>query len=324
MGTASTSNAARRCCAWLLLALTAWLAPAAQACTATTTGGGLPGVTSQRVYSGSAITTSGSFNFTCGAVVLSVIGTPTLTGTLQTNVTGLTLKNGAGSSIPYQLYSNAGMSTNFTSGAVVVTLNGTTLLGVLNGAGNTVPFYISTTPGANIPAGTYTDTIQVTWTYANICEGLLGLAGICVGTPNNGTSVSSIVLTLVVNNDCTITAPQVSFGTAPVVSAFGTVSQNVSLVCTKGMTYTVGMNTGLYPNGSRRQMASGTNRLQYDIFKADTTVWGSTVPAQRANGPAPADGISTQTIPYTARIYTDQTTPATGTYTDSVVVDVSF
>ena len=43
-----------------------------------------------------------------------------------------------------------------------------------------------------------------------------------------------------------------------------------------------------------------------------------------ADGPAPADGTTVQTIPYTARIYTNQTTPAAGSYTDSVVVDVSF
>ena len=39
---------------------------------------------------------------------------------------------------------------------------------------------------------------------------------------------------------------------------------------------------------------------------------------------AAADGTTLQTIPYTATIYQNQTTPPAGTYTDNVVVDVSF
>ena len=100
-------------------------------------------------------------------------------------------------------------------------------------------------------------------------------------------------------------------------------SQSISLVCSKGMGYTVGMSTGTNPANGRRRMASGTNRLEYDIFKVDNTVWG-TVGSARASGPALADGVSQQTIGYTARVYTDQATPPVGVFTDSVVVDVSF
>ena len=59
------------------------------------------------------------------------------------------------------------------------------------------------------------------------------------------------------------------------------------------------------------------------LYKNDNTVWGSTG-TERASGPAAADGLSVQAIPYTARIYQDQATPAAGSYTDNVVVDVSF
>ena len=91
----------------------------------------------------------------------------------------------------------------------------------------------------------------------------------------------------------------------------------------KGMTYTVGLSSGASPANGRRRMSSGANRLEYDIFKTDSTVWGSSGSA-RANGPAIADGVSMQTIGYTAKVYQDQTTPPVGTFTDSVMVDVSF
>lgn len=309
---------------WLCGLALVGLAPAALACTTTETGGALGTVTSFRVNNGAAITGSANFSFNCVGAVLSVLGTPSVTATLQPSVTGLTLKNGV-NAIPYQIYSNAGMSTPYSGGLVAVNLNGANLLTVLgSGGGSNVPIYIVTTPGANIPAGTYTDTLQVTWTYANICEGILGLGGICVGFPNNGTVTRSVVVTLTVTNDCTITAPPVNFGSAPLVSGFPTVSQNISLLCSKNMTYTVGLSPGNHFASGRRQMASGSNRLAYDIYKADSTVWGSSVATSRANGPAPSDGSTVQTIPYTARIYQDQATPAAAVYTDSVVVDVSF
>lgn len=317
-------RAALQGCALLLgLAGLAWTHPA-QACTASETGGTLTPATSQRVSAGPTITGSGTFSFTCGSVVLSVLGTPTLKATLQPSVSGLTLKDGNGNSIGYQIYSNAGNSTPYSGGAVVINLSGTTLLGLLNGGGGgTLPIYIATTPGANVPAGTYTDTIQVTWEPRNICEGLLGVAGICLGVNNNTNVVRTLTVRLQVTNDCTINAPLVSFGSAPLVGGFSTVSQNIRLVCSKGMTYTVGLSAGSNAANGRRRMASGTNRLEYDIFKTDNTIWGN-AGAARVNGPGIADGVSQQTIGYTARIYQDQTTPPVGTYTDSVIVDVSF
>lgn len=315
-----------RHCFWCLRLALGWLclAGAALACSPSETGGSLSSVSSQRIGSGLPVTGSGTFSFSCGSSVLSVLaGTPTLKGTIQASVTGLTLKNGA-DSIPYQIFSNAGNTTSYIGGAIVINLSGSTLLSLINGGtSSTVPIYISTTPGANIPAGTYTDTIQVTWTYQNICEGSVNVGGLCLGTLNNGTVVRSLTVSMTVTNDCTIIAPSVAFGSAPLLSGFGTVSQNINLLCTKGMVYTVGMGTGGSPLNGRRRMASGTLRLEYDIFKADNTVWGGSGSA-RANGPAAADGVTQQSIPYTARIYQDQAAPSAATYTDSVTVDVSF
>jgi spore coat protein U-like protein len=312
----------RRLSRWMAAWLLACVAPLAAACTAAETGGALTAVTSQRVKDGAGITGNGAFTFTCNSVVLALLtGTPSLKATLQPSVSGLTLKSGA-NSIPYTISSTPGGGA-YTGGLLVVNLTGVNVVSLLTGAGGNVPIYITTSPGANLPAGTYTDTIQLTWTYQNICEGLASIAGLCLGVNNNGTAVRSLTISLKVDNDCTITAPPVNFGIAPMLSGFSTVSQNLSFTCTKGMVYTVGLSAGSYSTGSRRRMANGANRMEYDIFKADNTVWGSAGTA-RANGPAAADGTSVQTIPYTARIYTDQTAPAAGTYTDNVVVDVSF
>lgn len=308
----------------LVLLLAGLLPLGAQACTMSESGGVLPSVATQRVAAGPTVTGSANLSFNCTGVVLALAnGTPTLRGQLQAATTGLTLKNGA-HQIPYQLYSNTGFSTGYTSGALIVDLNGANLVGLLTSGSNTnVPLYIATTPGPNIPAGVYSDMVQVTWTYTNICEGLLGALGLCIGVPNNGVTTRTVTITMTVSNDCTITAPAVNFGIAPLLASFPTVSQNIGLKCSRDMLYTVGLSAGSHSSGGRRRMASGTSRLAYDIFKADNTVWGSAGTA-RATGPAAATGTSVQTIPYTARIYQDQANPAQGTYTDNVTVDVSF
>eukprot|EP01032_Pedospumella_encystans_P028959 gene28959-32704_t len=77
-----------------------------------------------------------------GPVLITALGTPTLKATLQPSVTGLTLKNGT-NSIPYQIYSNSGNTTAYAGGAIVVTLNGSTLVSVLNGGTtNNFPIYV--------------------------------------------------------------------------------------------------------------------------------------------------------------------------------------
>lgn len=308
-----------------LLAATLATAGAGQAaCVINNPTADLGTVASQRVATGALLTTQASFVFAFTGATLNVLGgTPSLGATLQPVMTGLTLKDGRGNSIPYQVTGASGAA--YTGGLLELGLNATTVLGVLQGSGAIVQMNLAMVPGANVPAGRYTDTIQLTWTPRYICDGLLNLVGLlCLGTYYNAPEIRYLTVSLTVRNDCVITAPNVNFGSAPLVAAFPTVSQSISLRCSKGMSYTVGMTAGANASGGRRQMAPGAAaRLAYDIFKPDNTVWGDTGTA-RANGPGPADGTSTQIIPYTARIYPEPVTPPAGVYTDSVTVNVEF
>jgi spore coat protein U-like protein len=77
-------------------------------------------------------------------------------------------------------------------------------------------------------------------------------------------------------------------------------------------------------------MISGTNYLAYEIYKsATTTRWGSVGQGPRASTDAdvnPGNGLGagSQIFNYNARVDTTQTTPPAGSYTDSVVLNVSF
>lgn len=74
-------------------------------------------------------------------------------------------------------------------------------------------------------------------------------------------------------------------------------------------------------------MASGNNRLSYEIYKASTTNrWGS-VGTERwtssASSSTSSDGLL-RTYNYTTVVLPSQSTPPAGTYTDTVVVDIAF
>ncbi|QHI98976.1 fimbrial major subunit CsuA/B family protein [Xylophilus rhododendri] len=312
----------RRCLARLLVLLACLAGGAAWGCSFVTSGNALGSVSSFVVRSGPVRTGTAVTELRCNGVVLALgNGNPVLSASISGATTGLTLKNGT-DSIPYSVTAASG--TPYSTGQLVVSANGANLVSLLGSNGARVPFNITTGLSANVAAGIYTDTLTVLWTYANICEGVIGLGDICVGVPASGTNVpSTLQITLTVTNDCAINAPDIQFGSAPLLSAFPVVSQNMGFLCTKGMVYTVGLSAGGSPLAGRRQMSSGTNRLQYDIFKPDSTVWGLTAGA-RANAVGIPDGTTNQLMPYTARIYTDQPLPAAGIYTDSITVDVGF
>lgn len=227
-----------------------------------------------------------------------------------------------GNKVPYTIFAdsaysiqlNPGHTYNFFSSKLL------DLLGIFTGPEVSLPQYFQTAPGSNVAAGFYTDTLTLSWQW-HVCTGI-GLLGICLGW-DDGAASSSFTVSLNVANDCAIEAPNVNFGASPIVSGFSPVNGRLSLICTKGMVYSVGMSRGMHPAATgRRQMASGSNRLQYDIFSTGGAVWGSM--ENRVMSDGPADGITSQRFPYTAKIYPDQPTPPVGLYTDTIVVDVRY
>lgn len=239
-----------------------------------------------------------------------------------------------GDVIGYTLYANNSTSYPITRGVQFDFARNSIidLLGLLGSptVAKTVPIYMGTITGSNVAAGIYTENLSIFWSW-NYCAGI-GALGACLGR-DIGSGTQALTVNMTVSNDCVITAPNISFGSAPVVSAFATVTgQTINLACTKGSAYTVGLSDGQQPvsAGGRRRMISSGNYLAYDIFKsAGNTRWGSVGSARRSSTDAevnPGNGLGTgsQIFNYNARIYTDQSTPPAGTYVDNVVLDVGF
>ncbi|WP_075183079.1 spore coat U domain-containing protein [Pantoea sp. 1.19] len=286
----------------------------------------------------STATTSGQANVNCGSgSVLSLLANNriilSLSGASSTRGNRATLTRSGGDSgdvIPLQLCTDAACSNELFVGSGSRTYNNVQLLdliGLLGGLNFTMTLTLRTVPGAVVSAGTYSGILNVNADY-RICTGI-SLIGLCLlGAERSGSGLIPLTVTLNVSNDCTtIVAPNVSFGSAPLVSRFNSVTQSINVICTKGSSYSVGLSNGNHAVNGARNMANGSALMRYEIYKAASNDrWGPTGserwPSVSASGVS-SDGL-TRTYNYTARVLTSQSTPAAGDYSDSVVVDLAF
>jgi spore coat protein U-like protein len=265
----------------------------------------------------------GSAGFTCNGSIISVVSSNTAQAR-ATSANGFTLRNTAGNAIAYRLSADSAGSYSFNGGQTIDYFNPSllSLLGILNGGTMISPVYAALTASPNVPAGTYTDTVTMQWSW-QVCHGV-GVGGVCV-LSESGTATATVSITLVVGTDCRISAPNLSFGSAPLVTGFAPVSQAVAVDCTLGASYTVAFSSG--SNGSARpwraMTSSAGNSLQYNIYRSDgTTIWDETTPLTSA---VAGTGGTTPTLQtYVARINAAQVTPPPGAYTDNVSVIVTF
>ncbi len=316
----------------LVLLLLFCCQPLWAACTVATTNGAFGTVTSF-VLNASAQSTSTNLLLRCDTVLNLLTNdfvTLTLAGASATAANRGIMKRADDATstdvIPLRVCGRAGCANNseLTIGGSSYTWSGSILLGLLGSRTFTIPLYFLTVPGQNVSAGPYTVTLNFHVAYS-ICA--LGVLNICASA-QTGTAVTSLQVTGTVTNDCTtISAPNVNFGSAPLVRNFPTVSQSIAITCTKGMVYTVGINNGGYYSGGARNMASGNNRLSYEIFKAATSNrWGSVGAERWASGissQVSSDGLL-RTYNYTAKVLSSQSTPPGGSYSDTLTVDIAF
>ena len=124
---------------------------------------------------------------------------------------------------------------------------------------------------------------------------------------------------ITIEADCDIvSAPDLDFGTHGVLAADVDDTSTLSVQCTKTTPYNIGLDDGI--NGVRK-MKLGTSTIDYELYKdsSRSVSWGNAAAARKS---ATGDGDSQDHIIY-GRV-PSQTTPAPGTYQDTVTVTVSF
>ncbi|WP_431222633.1 Csu type fimbrial protein [Serratia sp. L9] len=274
--------------------------------------------TSISAYS-SLIHAQGSGGLNCTGVGLNVLTSNSVIVKILTTTNNMFLldNSGSGDKIPYLIYPDANYQYPYTTGQTINygSLNLISLIFVSSNV--SIPLYIQTTVGANVRAGTYTDTINLSWTYTVCYTGVL----VCLGSWSDTNVLNSVSVTAAITKDCLIgTTSNINFGSMALVGQFNPITQSINLTCTKTEGYNTYFTNGNNPVTGWRQMKSGTtNFLQYQIYLPDTTtVWDSTN-KQSGSGTGLAQAIS-----YKAAINPAQPEQAVGTYQDNVSFVVEY
>jgi spore coat protein U-like protein len=155
-------------------------------------------------------------------------------------------------------------------------------------------------------------------------------AGIACPTGSRTASTSTSA-TATVSSTCNVSTSSLNFGTASFLTSNIDATGSINAQCSSGLPYSIGLDNGSNASGSQRRMKQGTsNFISYNLYtnSGRTSAWTTTTSASSCTGGTgtciTATGTgSTQSTTVYGRVPT-QTSPPTGTYTDTVVVTVTF
>jgi spore coat protein U-like protein len=283
----------------VLLALTPAAAHAASICSMSATSvafGAFFGVTTR---------SSGMITISCFG-----FGNANYTLTLSTGSSGSYLQrhmvNGA-QHLLYNLYNDPADTKVLGDGSGSTAV----ISGVISKAGQMLVTVYGRIPTQTVPAaGAYSDTIVATLR--------------CLDSSCN-TSSTSFLVTAFGQADCTISATDLNFGRYTQAQLDG--QSQISLTCSTGVVWNVGLNPGLSPGATvttrrMRVFGLGLSSLSYSLYRdaARTLNWGDTVGSDTVSGTSFGSG---QTITVYGRIPASQPVPV-GVYRDTIVTTITF
>lgn len=171
-----------------------------------------------------------------------------------------------------------------------------------------------------LPTGRYTSSFAsghtlVSYDYSNKgnCSAIGGTNGVQVPFTVSATNVGS----------CSVASTALDFGSTSLLGNNVDSTANVSVACTYGIPYALGLsNGGDGTSPVARTMTSGAGKVQYGIYQnpSRTMPWGNNPGADTMNGTGSG---SIQNHTAYGRV-PPQKTPAPGTYKDTVIVTVTY
>jgi spore coat protein U-like protein len=169
--------------------------------------------------------------------------------------------------------------------------------------------------------GTYTDDFNGSHTAIVINERTGSTApGSC--TSNQTGDHFGFIATATVTSQCSVSAGTLNFGNAGLLTSATDGTTAISVQCANGVPYQVGLGNGQNASGSIRRMRNATRYVTYEVYRnsARTQRWGNTLNADTVTG---TGNGNIQNLSVYGRVPA-QTTPNAGTYTDVVVVTVTY
>ena len=174
----------------------------------------------------------------------------------------------------------------------------------------------ATAPGfyTSIFSGAHT-AVYYAYNGVGNCSTIIGLGG---GVQVPFTASATVLAS------CTVSAGNMNFGSSGVLTSNKDASNTIAVQCTNTTPYNIGLDGGLTGAASptTRKMASGPNQVTYGIFRdaARTLPWGDTIGTNTQTG---TGNGATQNFTAYGRV-SPQSTPPSGTYSDTIVVTVTY
>ena len=146
-----------------------------------------------------------------------------------------------------------------------------------------------------------------------------------VGPSSATTTTTTFTATITLAATCLInSASALNFGSAGVLTANVDQTSTIAVQCTNTTPYNIGLDagTGTGATVAVRKLSTGSATVNYTLYSDSgrTTIWGNTVSTDTVA--ATGNGASQSYTVY-GRVPA-QTTPAPGTYTDTVTVTVTY
>ena len=149
------------------------------------------------------------------------------------------------------------------------------------------------------------------------------------GSAGAATATTTFGVTATVLKTCSVAANPLGFGNYTPGAGALAANTTVNVKCTKGTTFTVGLNGGTTTGGtiSQRLMSNGTDTLQYNLYTTAgfTTLFGDGTTGSTM--PGTGTGIATAVAVTVFGSLPDNATNqnvSTGAYSDTINVTVTY
>lgn len=163
----------------------------------------------------------------------------------------------------------------------------------------------------------------------NLMLAVAGALAMVAGTAGAATRTTTFGVSATVNPNCLVSAQALNFGGYDGTAARSATS-DITVRCSSGTTYAVGLSTGGGTFAQRLLAGSGSNTLQYNLYTtlAASTVWGDgTLGTGTVAGTGAGMAIANAQTHTVYGVLPDnafnQGAPS-GSYTDSITVTVTY
>jgi spore coat protein U-like protein len=172
-----------------------------------------------------------------------------------------------------------------------------------------------------LPAGLYSSSFtgtqaSVAYAYATI--------GNCATIGNSHATTAAFTATATNATICSVAASTLNFGATGVLRAGLDATSSITVTCTNAAPYTIALDGGLTgaANPTQRKMSQGAETITYGLYQDSgrTSPWGNSAGVNTIAGTG--TGLA-QSFTVYGRVPA-QSTPSPGTYSDTVVLTISY